>query len=70
MSENLPPVKTSLSGLRAVVREGKSVMVIQNNMKDKLYFSINREEFVIDTNQLLGILNKLLANEKGEKNEI
>lgn len=56
-----PPVHETLSGLRAVFRDGKDVMVIQNNLKDKLYVRINNEVFILDTNQFLGALNRLLA---------
>ena len=67
--EVIPPVKTRLSGLRATIREGNNTMTVQNNVEGKLYFRINREEFVVNIEQFLGILNRLLSNDNGGTNE-
>lgn len=68
--EVLPPVRSRLSGLRATIREGKSTLVIQNNVKDKLYFRINNEDIAVDTNMFLGVLNNLLKKEENTSDEV
>ena len=63
MPAEMTPVKNRLSGLRATLREGNSTLIMQNNVTDKLYIRLNKEEIVVDTNVFLGILNNLLKTE-------
>lgn len=61
MNKDMPPVKDTLSGLRAQIREGKDYIVIQNNMADRLYININGQEINVPTNMFLGALNRILS---------
>lgn len=70
MKKDLPPVKTTLSGLRACIREGKDYLVIQNNMSERLYFNLNGQEIIVPTNMFIGALNRILSYGKENTNEV